>query len=131
MHQPYSLALSESENFKMIVLFSGIVGVMLQRVVALCVCLLSAYQRPAEEHRAPAMVRCCPGDELLHVVQLAAYLYDPLQLVFQPLLEVLGDLLQRNTETCARLWVITGMVGPRANQWLIFLLPDVVPEMLA
>lgn len=47
------------------------------------------YQRPAEEHRPSAVVGRGPGDELLNVVQLAAGLYRPLQLVLQTLLEVL------------------------------------------
>lgn len=47
---------------------------------------LSAYQCPAEEHRASAVVSCSPGDELLYMVQLATHLYCSLQLVLQPLL---------------------------------------------
>lgn len=40
------------------------------------------------------MVGCSPGNEVLHVLQLAAQLYGPLQLVLQTLLEITGDTLQ-------------------------------------
>lgn len=52
-------------------------------------CLVYTYQSPAEENRASAVMGRSPGDELLNVVQLATYLYCPLQLVLQTLLEVL------------------------------------------
>lgn len=55
------------------------------------------YQSPAEEHRLSAVVGRGPGDELLNVVQLAAGLYRPLQLVLQTLLEVLWDFLHGTT----------------------------------
>lgn len=55
---------------------------------------MQQYQSPAEEHWPPAVVSRSPGDELLNVVQLAAGLYRPLQLVLQTLLEVLGDFLR-------------------------------------
>lgn len=52
-----------------------------------------AYQSSAEEHRACAVMGHSPGDELLNMVQLATYLYCPLQLVLQTLLEALCNLL--------------------------------------
>lgn len=55
--------------------------------------LAATYQGPAEEHRASAVVGQGPGDELLNVVQLAARLDCPLELVLQMLLEVLRDFL--------------------------------------
>lgn len=55
--------------------------------------LAATYQRPAEEHRASAVVGQSPGDKLLNVVQLAARFYCPLELVLQVLLEILGDFL--------------------------------------
>lgn len=54
---------------------------------------VATYQGPAEEHRASAVVGHSPADKLLNVVQLAARLYCPLQLVLQTLLEVLRDFL--------------------------------------
>lgn len=50
---------------------------------------LTTYQSSAEEHRASAVVGRSPGDELLDVVQLATYLYCPLQMVLQTMLKVL------------------------------------------
>lgn len=66
---------------------------------------LTAYQSPAEEHRASAVVGRSPGDKLLNVVQLAAGLYCPLQLVLQTLLEVLWDFLQKETHKNASSYV--------------------------
>lgn len=40
------------------------------------------------------MVGRSPGNEVLHVLQLATQLYGPLQLVLQTLLEITGDTLQ-------------------------------------
>lgn len=50
---------------------------------------LQTYQLPAEEQWVLEVVGRCPADEVLHVVQLAAHLYRPLQLVLQTPLEVL------------------------------------------
>lgn len=50
---------------------------------------LQTYQLPAEEQWVLEVVGRCPADEVLHVVQLAAHLYLPLQLVLQTPLEVL------------------------------------------
>lgn len=54
---------------------------------------VATHQGSAEEHRASAVVGHSPGDKLLNVIQLAARLYCPLQLVLQALLEVLGYFL--------------------------------------
>ncbi|TNN86624.1 hypothetical protein EYF80_003092 [Liparis tanakae] len=57
-----------------------------------------ALRSLAEEHWASAVVGRSPGDELLHMIQLATSLYCPLQLVLQTLLEVLRDFLALREE---------------------------------
>ena len=83
-----------------------------------------AYQSPAEEHRASAVVGRRPGDELLNVVQLATDLYCPLQLVLQTLLEILWDFLQRkpikmHLVTCDY-WYRESWLDLGLNQWMFF-----------
>lgn len=54
---------------------------------------LKVYQLFAEQQRVPPVMRHRPGDEVLHMLQLAAKLYGPLQPVLQMLLKTAGDTL--------------------------------------
>lgn len=86
-----------------------------------------AYQSSAEEHRACAVMGHSPGDELLNMVQLATYLYCPLQLVLQTLLEALCNLLQKIKKNkckhevlCPYLQKASLVIGLQVNQQTAF-----------
>lgn len=59
---------------------------------------LKAYQIFAEQQRVPPVMCHRPGDEVLHMLQLATKVYSPLQLVLQMLLETAGDILWSSKE---------------------------------
>lgn len=63
----------------------------------------NSYQLFAEKQWIVSVVGRSPGNEVLHVLQLAAQLYGPLQLVLQTLLEITGDTLHRKRTT--KTWV--------------------------